>query len=457
MAQGIKKVSENVIIDGRALTLTNGTITDNGVIPTGTLRCNLVTKGLEYKSAPNVFSKFDAAGMLLEGSITTDQLANGAVTTIKLGDLAVTTVKLGDLSVTTGKLADYSVTEIKLASNSVSESKLQVNAVTESKIKDRSIGNMKIKVGGILSENLGDNQVINRTIANAAVNDRTLATDAVHTKHIKDLQITNNKFAIGSIYGQAIKDLGIETRHLAMQAVTDSKLADGAVTTPKIGDKQVTQRCIGDLAVGTINLDNESVTKIKLAKNAVGNINIEDNAISIDKLTTTLREDITNAVKYEGDTVNLRGDLNVNGHIRAKGDIEGARVLNAVYMDLAEAYVPGEELEVGNIVEIREDGKVYKSTFLSNTVVGVVSDQYAACFGATTEELRDGKKIAVGLIGKVPVKILGSVTIGDKIGIDENGLGMRCSNCTTTNIIGKALETNTDISEKEVLCLIYPN
>lgn len=456
MAQGIKKVSENVIMAGRALTLTDSTIVDTIAIPNGALRCNLTAKGLEYKSAPGIYSKFDAVGLLLDGSITHDLLATDSVITEKIKDLNVTTIKIDNLAVTNQKLANYSVSEIKLASDSVSEAKIQINAVTETKIKDRSITDSKIKLKGILAENIGDNQIINRTISSSAVDERTLATDSVTTTKLKDHTITNEKFSNESIYGDAIKISGIETGHLKDQCVTSVKLADGAVLSEKIGQGEVKNVNISDLAINTRNIMNNAVTKSKLAENAVGNINIENSSVSYEKLTDSLKKSIDDAVKYENDNVNLRKDLNVKGNIKAEGTIDGARILNAVYMDLAEAYVPGEELEVGDIVEIREDGKIYKSTLFSNAVVGVVSDQYAACFGATPEELRDKKKVAIGLIGKVPVKINGSVNIGDKIGIGDNGIGMRSSG-SLTNVVGKALESNSKEGINKVLCLIYPN
>ncbi|MGL5507072.1 MAG: hypothetical protein ACRDB0_04135, partial [Paraclostridium sp.] len=156
MSQGIKKISENVIIDGRALTLTNGSINDNGVIPVGSLRCNTVTKGLEYKASLNTFSKFDALGLLIDGSIIERLLATNSVVTNKIKDLNVTTQKLADLSVITSKLDNNSVTEIKLANAAVTENKVKDFSITNSKLADRSVNNIKIALKGIEEENYAD-------------------------------------------------------------------------------------------------------------------------------------------------------------------------------------------------------------------------------------------------------------------------------------------------------------
>ena len=461
MHKGIKKISENVISEGRALTLTNGSINDNGVFPVGTLRCNPTTKGLEYKAGNNTFSKFDAAGMLLDGSIIERLLATDSVTTVKIKDGNVTTPKLADKSVTTPKLADGAVTTIKVGDGQITESKLANASVTSVKIKDRNVISSKIGLKQILDEHIGDGQVTNRTLSNYAVTEIKLATDSVTTNKIKDRNVTHTKLAEGSVYGTIIPNEGIETNHLASNCVTTSKLANGAVTTVKVADKQITEPKLDDNSVSTRVLINKSVTSSKLADNSVTTNHIQDNSITINKLSPELKNDLEKVVKYdEYDNVILKNNLTVNGKITANGDIEGARVLNAVYMDLAEAYIPGEELEPGDIVELRYDGKVYKAYnehMINSTIVGVVSDEYASCFGATKEELETGSKVAVGLIGKVHVKINGQCNIGMKVEAFHNGVG-QASYCNSgSRLIGKCLEQKTSTGVDKVLCLIYPN
>lgn len=461
MSKGIKKISENVVVDGRAFTLTNGSITDNGVFPVGTLRCNPTTKGLEFKSGTNMFSKFDAASLLADGSIIERLIATNAVTTNKIKDLNITTAKLADKSVTTPKLADSAVTTIKIGDSQVTEIKLAPSSVTTTKVKDRNITSTKIGLKQVLDEHIGDAQVTNRALSNYSVTDIKLATDSVVTNKIKNRNVTTEKLAIGSVHGSIIPDSGIVTNHLQDSSVTTVKLANGAVTTIKIGDKQVTEPKLADASVSTRIIINKSVTNAKLADNSVGTINIQDNSVTINKLSPELKNDLDRVVKYDdSNNVNLKNNLTVNGKIKANGDIEGARVLNAVYMDLAEAYIPGEELEPGDIVEMRYDGKVYKAYkehMLNSTIVGVVSDEYASCYGATQEELESGAKVAVGLIGKVHVKVMGPCNIGMKVSAHHDGAG-KASYCEpSSRIIGKCLEQSTETGINKVLCLIYPN
>ena len=122
-----------------------------------------------------------------------------------------------------------------------------------------------------------------------------------------------------------------------------------------------------------------------------------------------------------------------------------------------EGYEPGEILIPGEVVEIREDGKVYKASILSESCVGVVSDEYAECFGASEAELVIGKKVAVGLIGKVHVRVIGPVKIGQRLVSIGKGFAGACDNADSKYIIGKALESSNHDAEHKVLCLIYPN
>ena len=152
------------------------------------------------------------------------------------------------------------------------------------------------------------------------------------------------------------------------------------------------------------------------------------------------------------------GKSMANGSLRVYGDIRADRVYNMAYADLAEGYIPGEDLEPGDIVEIREDGKVYKaySNGLPAVIVGVVSDEYAACYGASKEELEEGSKVAVALIGKVHVKIKGPIRIGEPVKINNiPGVGLPWSN--NNIVVGKALETVEGDGMHKVLCLIKPS
>lgn len=281
-----------------------------------------------------------------------------------------------------------------------------------------------------------------------------------------DNTIEYSKYKNQSIYGDKIKQYGIESIHIKNAAISTSKLASGAVVTNTIANKTVTGDKLADNSIGNIHLINNSISTSKLVDLNVTTEKIANNSITMEKLHSSIGAKLNDAVIHDVNghaqvkqamTIGSGSHTATNGQYKlaVNGDMIANRVYNAVYQDIAESYTPGECLEVGDIVTLEEDGKVYKADVFSNCIVGVISDQYALCLGSTPEELRNKIKVPVGLIGKVPVKISGPVRMGDKIKAYDRGIGI--STLNTHDIIGKALETNLTDDVKEVLCLIYPN
>lgn len=460
---GIKKINENVTRPGRALTITDTAVRDYEGIPNGTIRCNTNNKGLDFKESLNNWSKFDAYNCLLDGSIVTDLIANKAITNPKLGDSsvdtrviandAVVTSKIKNLNVTTDKLNNSAVTTIKIADQNVTTEKIEDYAIITSKLSDKCVTHRKIDNEAVIETKIAPSAVTNTKIMNLAVDNNKLANNT----------ISYEKYANQSIYGAKIKDNGIETLHLADYVITTGKLSTGCITTPKIADRQVTE---SKIALGNIynsHIASKSLLESAFADEAINTRVIKDGCVTADKLDPNLKYKIENAdkdcIKYnDRDDVYIdrsnNSNLVVSGNIEAKG-----RVFNAVYKDLAEGYMPGEYLEPGDIVEYREaDKKVYRATGKLNTVVGVMSDEFATCFGATYEELADGDKVPVGLIGVVSVKVTGDVVAGQKIVVSKNGVGYATNNTNGLLVVGKALQTaKNQQGIHKVECLIYPN
>ena len=127
-------------------------------------------------------------------------------------------------------------------------------------------------------------------------------------------------------------------------------------------------------------------------------------------------------------------------------------------MDIAEAYIPGEDLEPGDIVAMHEDGMVYKANSIRDCIVGVVSNEYASCFGASKEELLSKQKVAVGMIGQIHVKVKGPVRLGQRISVSLSDPGVGVANWNNGYNIGQVLETiDCEFDEiHEVLVQVRP-
>lgn len=502
---GMKKISENVVALGRSLTLINDQVRDNTNIQKGALKTQTTgstytvnipveennshkdvsvtyTSGLKYKADTNSYVSFDAKGileplsidaeiMLETHSIYARCLNTGCVITDKLAEQAVTTSKIKDANVTTEKIKDLAVTTPKLAEG----------AVVNSKIANKTIiAYEKIVPSTITTELLVDYSVTSRKIADGAVINEKLGTHAVTTEKIADKTITNTNIADKTILSSNIADSAIETINLKDLSVSTAKLQDGSVTTPKLADRAVTSEKIADNTITANNIKQGAINSECIENETIITEDLHNECVTLEKLAPDVFEKVNDAVIYENSNPDYKinygtahnhmvqikrtvdgekqdTDLYVSGHIYAAGNIEGARVYNMAYADIAEGYIPGEELEPGDIVELRENGKVYKAGLhngFAAATVGVITDEYAACYGATEAEILNGKKVAVALVGKVHVKVDGPAYIGSAISVsDVPGAGILYENGI---VIGRALETSRQHGVHKVLCLVRP-
>jgi hypothetical protein len=114
-----------------------------------------------------------------------------------------------------------------------------------------------------------------------------------------------------------------------------------------------------------------------------------------------------------------------------------AQATSAQYADLAEIYESDNQYEVGTVMVFGGDKEVTMSKFAQDTrVAGVISDKPAYLMNDSA----DGQPIA--LVGKVPVKVHGTIEKGDLLttcGVHE-GCAKKASDPKTGTIIGKALE-----------------
>ena len=440
MGRGIKKISENVIADKRSLTLVTKSespdnipclttvdspagITVTEAMPLGMLNVDYGKAGLSMKIGDNQWSKFDASNTLSDSSIITkliknesiveDKIAKDAVTTNKIKNDSIITEKIAYQAVTTLKIADEAVTRDKIGYQSVATDKLANQAVTTNKIADLAVTTEKIFNSAVTTIKLANSAVTEDKIRDLSVKQSKIDTDAVTTEKIKDLSITTSKLANGTVTSSKIANKGVATNNYQDYSVTEIKLATDAVTTAKI--------------------KNKSITKEKIA----------DGAITLDCLGPDIADIISRAVVHDGSgNVTGAGKSTILNNITALGDIYARRVYNVVYMDIAEGYEPGEVLEPGDIVAMHEDGKVYKATSANECIVGVISNEFANCLGASKEELFNGSKVAVGMIGKIHVKVKGPVRLGQRIGVSLSEPGVGVANWMNgTNNIGQVLET----------------
>lgn len=487
MGRGIKKISENVIAEKRSLTLVTyknkeydvsnadsdvlglenfkdnsaGSgyveLVDTEAMPLGMLNAVHGDKGLYMKINDNEWSRLDARNTLLRETVTEKLIGTAAVTTDKIMYRTITTDKIALDAITNREISSESQ---KIDENGspydprIATENLQDSVVTTPKINNYAVTNEKIGYEAVTTDKLmssdnGTPAVATKNIQNYAVTNEKLGNKAVTYDKIADNTITTNQIANTPPVNANEADRRIATANLQDDVITTPKIKDHAVTGAKIAPSSIATGHIQDGAITTSKLADGAVTTNKLANGAVTNEKIAQGAISKDKLDAAVFDTVERAVLHDGN-MNVTGELGSSAlnNITVRGDIRANRVYNVIYMDIAEGYIPGEELEAGDIVAMHEDGKVYKATTINDCIVGVVSEEFANCLGASKEELFSYEKIAVGMIGKIHVKVKGPVRLGQRISISASEPGVGVANWMNNNNIGQALETiNCDFDE----------
>ena len=120
---------------------------------------------------------------------------------------------------------------------------------------------------------------------------------------------------------------------------------------------------------------------------------------------------------------------------------------SARYADLAEKYSTAEELIPGTVVSVcNHEGHEVEAAKVGDIAIGVVSTDPAVMMNSDA----DGQYI--GLKGRLPVRVIGAVKKGQAVYVDNDGCASTAIN--GGSIVGIALETNTNESEKLVECVL---
>jgi len=118
---------------------------------------------------------------------------------------------------------------------------------------------------------------------------------------------------------------------------------------------------------------------------------------------------------------------------------------SAQYADLAEIYSTDRDYPPGTVVTVGGDAEITKAGPDTDYIAGVISTAPAYLMNSSA----DGE--AVALVGRVPVRVVGNITKGMPVFATHNG-------CASSNgqgpLVGIALETNSDLTEKSVECLL---
>ena len=469
MAHGVRKVNEFIVRDGRALIMTQNVASSTSQtqwdsIADGTLYISPINGDIKYKSkgsAPRAWTKFLPGNLFEEQDITGNFLRDLTITEIKMAKDSISTRTIINRNVTSPKIAlgailtehfeNNSLDGKVVKDNTLNGSKLVNLSLDGAKLKDRTIEGIKLKQLTVTDLEHSSNSVTTSKITNLNVTEPKLSNDAVSTRTIKDLNVTTSKLANLSVTNPKIGEGAVDWKNINKDAVRTNHILNLNVTESKLSNDAVITRTIKNLNVTTSKLADDAVTTPKILNKNVTLAKLEDSVQSV----------IRNAVVHDGDYATVNANLRVRGNIIADPNnltktISGFKVYNPLFADYAEGFVVTEPVEEGHIVEIDKYGCVKKAEAYSRKIVGIVSERYGMCLDADEEDIKSGAKTAVGLVGKVPVQVVGKVSAGDFIISSGDGIGMATKKHFTGSIVGKALEDKDTYGLGSVLCLIQP-
>jgi len=195
---------------------------------------------------------------------------------------------------------------------------------------------------------------------------------------------------------------------------------------------------------GTVSVLNNS----GLFVGANSDFNVSVSGTSVFVANQTANGNIYFRVNVAGTPTNA---LTING---STGVVSGNQI-NANYADVAERFHADAFLEPGTVVELGGTNEITKvGAELSDTVFGVISTKAAYLMNSAAGE--DATHPPVAMTGRVPVKVVGVVSKGDRLVSAGNGFARaaKAGEATAFNVIGRALVGKTDTSEGTVEAIV---
>lgn len=169
---------------------------------------------------------------------------------------------------------------------------------------------------------------------------------------------------------------------------------------------------------------------------------------------------VTGAIRVTGG-IGLTGNIYTSGNINAVGNVSGAYFVgtatSAVYADLAERFLADRDYPAGTVVMIGGDKEITQcDTVNCENVLGVISTEPAYLMNSLngSAELKIAPPVA--MVGRVPVRVVGTVQKGERLVSAGNGCAMAATSDHGA-VIGRALETKDTESESLVEAVVKVN
>lgn len=481
LIDGVRKVNESILKEGRALTITFDT-NDINHFPAGTLNINPDTGDLKFikldKNKNKEWSNFTFENLFKTNSFNSNLILDNSIHSNKILDRSITSSKIASNTITSENIKNESIDSIaiksldgtKINNRSITSSKIVLNSITKELIANKTIDDTNIK----------DNSITNNLLALNLIENHHLSLKCIETKNIKEKSITNILLQDEVVNSNNLKKNSILNEHLNNEIIKHCNIKEGSIYGNLIPDFSIKDNHIDSL--DGFKIKDNSINSFKLQDDSIINEKIKDASISFNKLDNKLKDVINNSLKIESvielgeeefyNTALIKGslvlknfnnsktNLSVDGDIKATGDIIGERVFHPYFADVAEAYIPTEYMVPGDPVCLCKDGdlkieRLNKTN--SNRFLGFISNEYATLLGATKDEIISKKKIPVALIGRIKIKLEHGfqAKLGEYLCLIENLGIIGVTKRRTEKSFGRLLE-DKDFSQTQVLCQLWP-
>jgi hypothetical protein len=221
-------------------------------------------------------------------------------------------------------------------------------------------------------------------------------------------------------------------------AVTAGSISAGTTVTAGTGITSTTGNITASAGAVSANTTVTAGTGVTVTS---GNVNIDTGNIVMSSASSTITvRNITT------------GNSATTGTVTGDWSLTAGSRFEATYADLAEYYEADAEYEVGTVMVLGGDKEVTQSSdHCSTKIAGVISNTAAFTMNQDCE----GIAACIALIGRVPVKVIGTVEKGDMLvasGIP--GYAIVDNNPKIGSVIGKAINSKTDADKGVVEALV---
>jgi hypothetical protein len=200
----------------------------------------------------------------------------------------------------------------------------------------------------------------------------------------------------------------------------------------------------------------KSVVTSGSANTSFANLTVTGNTL-LDNLTVTGNTTLANLTVTGNLTTThiTTGGNTIAGDFTGNWTLTAGSKLNATYADLGERFAADDEYEAGTVMEM---GGIAEITAvrddLSDIVFGVISETAGVTMnsGAGTQLTHP----TIAMTGRVPVKVIGKISKGDRLVSAGNGLARAAkkNEATPFNTVGRSLEDKLTNSEGKVLAAV---